>query len=131
MTKSLLSIVLLITVSGIGYAQNNTTNNQQDNDTCARFKMRVAKPPENLDPKIVINLDINLDGAMVVNPCPTTPLTAPQLKSTVENSGQKEKAVSPSLKFKLPNSSLDSGLKSPSEVLKQFAAPTTPKPNRE
>lgn len=126
MSKSLLSIVLLITLSTAGYVQENTANNnQQDNDPCSRFKMRVVKPSENLDPKMVIKADANLDQAMVINPCTATPLTAARLQSTSPTEfEQKQNAVLPSLRFKLP----DSGLKSPSEVLKQFSPAPKPTP---
>lgn len=125
MSKSLLIALLLFAFNGVGLAQANTANNQQDNDPCARFKMRVVQPPENLDPKIVIQVDANLDQAMVVNPCPATPLTAGRLQLIFPTeSEQKQHAVSPPLRFKLP----DSKLKSPSEVLKQFSV--APKPNR-
>lgn len=130
MSKSLLSIVLLTAIGYVGNTENNTMNLAQDDTPCAKFKMRVVKPPDDLDSKMVDKADSNLDQAMVINPCPATPLTATRLKSASEESQQNGNVALPSLKFKLLGDSLESGLKSPSEVLKQFATPTTPKPDR-
>ena len=121
MTKSLLLIAMTLAFGGGAYAQDSQS--QQDSDPCARFKMRVVKPPENLDPKMVLQVDASLDQAMVVNPCPPPSRVATELKPAVPKFGQRQNAIAPLLKLNPP----DGQLKSPSEVLKQFAAP---KPNR-
>lgn len=127
MNGSLLIIPgLLFGFSSLGVAQENLASKQQNNDPCIQFKMRVVNPAENLDPNMVIKVDTQLDPKMVVNPCPALPKVAVQGKPMPEQeTNQKQNAVSPSLKFTLPNNEL----KTPSEILKQFSI--MPKPNRQ
>ncbi|MFN0109563.1 MAG: hypothetical protein ACKVZH_11970 [Blastocatellia bacterium] len=119
MSKSLLIIaVLWAGLFTIGYAQQP----QQIEDPCARFKMRVVKPAGNLDPAMETKVTTNLDQAMVVNPCRQAPLIASNPTSE-KKTEQKRNAI---LKFYLQENSA----KTPSEILKEFPAPSTPKPQR-
>ncbi len=128
MKKSLLTVLALL--FGFGstcFAQENLASKQQNNDPCAQFKMRVVTPAENLDPKIVITVDAQLDPRMVLNPCPGIPKVVAQAKPLPEQeSNQQQNALSPSLRLTLPNNES----KTPSEMLRQFSIPKTPKPNR-
>ncbi len=126
MNRSLLIILaLLFGFSSLAMTQENLTSKQQNNNPCAQFKMRVVNPAENLDPKIVIKADTQLDPKMVVNPCPAIPKVAVLGKPIPEEeSNQKQNAVSPSLRFSLPNNES----KTPSEILKPLSA--SPKSNR-
>ena len=128
MKKSLLTILaLLFGFSSTYFAQENLASKQQNNDPCAQFKMRVVNPSENLDPKIVIKVDAQLDPKMVLNPCPGIPKVVVQAKPLPEQeSNQQQNAISPPLRLTLPNNES----KTPAEMLKQISIPKTPKPNR-
>lgn len=123
----LTTVTLLFAFSSPGVIQDNLAGLQSNGNPCDQYKMRVANPSENLDPKMVIKMDADVDPAMVINPCPATPRTATRINKEPESdTNQKQNAVTPSLKFTLPNKES----KTPSEILKQFSVPTTPKPNR-
>ena len=109
-----------LVLSGAEYAQDNQA---QDSDRCAGFKMRIVKPDEKLDSKMILQMDGSLDQAMVVNPCPPSKRVATQFRVVPPPVIQRQNAIAPSLKL---NPS-DGQLKTPAEVLKQFAAP---KPDR-
>lgn len=122
MKKSFLTISLIMALGCFAQAQDR--QNQHNDDSCARFAMRVVKPVENVDPKMVLQVDANMDQAMVVNPCRPAMRLAEQTKPTLPESPRQQNSIAPSLRFRLP----EGQVKSPSEVLKQFAAP---KPNRD
>ncbi len=121
MTKSFLAVALIMALGSFAQAQDKE---KQQDDPCARFAMGVVKPAENVDPKMVLQIDANTDQAMVVNPCRPTMRLAEQTKPTLPESPRQQNSIAPSLRFRLP----EGQVKSPSEVLKQFAAP---KPNRD
>jgi len=122
MKKSFLLVALIMALGNFAQAQDR--QNQQNDDPCARFAMRVVKPDENVDPKMVLQIDANADQAMVVNPCRPAMRLAEQIKPISPESPRQQNSIAPSLRFRLP----EGQVKSPSEVLKQFAAP---KPNRD
>lgn len=124
MKKSFWAIAMTVAFGGVVYAQDIQAN--QAGDKCAGFKMRVVKPSENHDPKMAIQADANLDQAMVVDPCPPSSRIATRQKPISPEFEPRQNAVGPSLKFNLP----DGQVKSPAEVLKQFATPALPKPER-
>ena len=120
MKQSLLMFALTIVLSGFAFAQDSQP--QTENDPCANFKMRVVKPSETLDSKMVLPADAG-DHPMVKNPCRPSSRLAEQTKPGSPESPQQQPSAAPSLKFRLP----EGRVKTPSEVLKQFAVP---KPNR-
>lgn len=121
MKRSMMLVTLMIVLSGFAYAQDTLA--PQSDDPCSRFAMRVVKPAENLDSKMVLQVEASADHPMVVNPCQPTSRLAQQAKPTSPESPQQQPSGAPSLKFRLP----ESRVKSPSEVLKQLAKPN---PNR-
>ncbi len=121
MNRPFLIVALIAALSSFAFGQD--IRGQQSNDLCDRFAMRVVKPAENIDPKMVLQFDTNADQAMVKNPCRPAQLLVERAKPVLPELPQQQTSGTPSLKFQLP----EGRVKSPAEVLKQFAAP---KPNR-
>jgi hypothetical protein len=102
-----------------------------EEDPCAYFRMRVVKPPDDVDYKLrIAKPDESIDyRTIVINPCKKPEIIALGIKpNDIKNVTGSQ--IAPALRFRFPSGGeqkSQSGLKSPSEMLKEFALPKNPK----
>src|SRR5262245_48319152 len=122
-----LCLFLFTTLISVSYplAQNSPKPESSDEDPCARYKMRVAKPPEDVDYKLRIakpseDIDYKL---IVINPCKIPDISKLEINHNYIDTLTGNQ-ITPTLQFRFPSGG---ELKSPSEMLKEIALPKNPR----
>ncbi|MGH9844717.1 MAG: hypothetical protein ACREEM_38865 [Blastocatellia bacterium] len=114
MVKFLVMALVFGTWAWVARAQDN-----QDGDACSRFKMRVVKPAENIDQKMVVKPAEGIDyKGIVVDPCrPPVQQVNGAPKKTSPWDQKPAPAITP---WQRTPHGVEGGLKSPSEILRKY-----------
>ena len=122
-----LCFFLFTILTSVSYplAQNSPKTESLDEDPCARYKMRVVKPPDDVDYKLrITKISDDIDPRMVINPCKMPPYLS-RLGTIQNNIGALTGTqLTPTLRFRFPSGG---EMKSPSEMLKELALPKSQK----
>jgi hypothetical protein len=131
LTSLCLFLFTVLIAAGDSLAQNGPNPESSEEDPCAYYRMRVVKPPDDIDYKLRISKpDESIDyRTIVINPCKKPDILALGIKpNDIKN--VKGSQIAPALRFRFPSDGelkSQSGLKSPSEMLKEFALKKNPK----
>jgi hypothetical protein len=125
LTSLCLFLFTILISAGDPLAQNGPKPESSEEYPCAYYKMRVVKPPDDVDFKLrIAKPDESIDyRTPVINPCKKPDIIALEMKPN-ELYNVTGSQIAPALRFRFP---FAGELKSPLEMLKEFALPKNPK----